>query len=132
MVNGGARAVSGGKGDKLLERTALFGEAIVTFARKVPKNAVTYPLVRQLVRAGTSVGANNCEANDAVSRKDFRNKIGICRKEAGETKYWLRIVAKAEPGLKTEARLLWQEAHELHLIFGKIFGLAGKEKDNAE
>jgi four helix bundle protein len=117
-----------GKGDGLLERTALFGESVVAFAHRAPKNVVTVPIIRQLVRAGTSIGANNCEANDAVSRKDFRNKIGICKKEASETKYWLRIITKAEPDVKPEARRLWQEAHELHLIFGKIYGSAGKEK----
>jgi four helix bundle protein len=78
-------------------------------------------LINQLVGAGTSVGANYCEADDAVSRKDFKNKIGICRKEARETKFFLRMVATAEPGLKTEARILWQEAKELHLIFSKIW-----------
>jgi len=74
------------------------------------------------------VGANTREANDAVSRKDFRNKIGIGRKEAGETKYWLRLVADAVPKLKDEARTLWQEADELHRIFGKSFSTASKKR----
>jgi four helix bundle protein len=78
-------------------------------------------LIGQLVGAGTSVGANYCEADDGVSRKDFKNKIGTCRKEARETKFFLRMVATAEPSLKTEARILWQEAKELHLIFSKIW-----------
>ncbi len=112
----------------LMERTARFGEAVIAFARKIPKDAVTLPLIRQLVRAGTSVGANNCEANDAVSRKDFRHKISICKKEASETKYWFQMIATAVPELKQEARDLWQEANELHLIFGKSFQTAGKEK----
>jgi four helix bundle protein len=110
----------------LAERTARFGEAIIRFARKIPRDAANLPLIRQIVRAGTSVGANTCEANDAVSRKEFRNKIGICRKEASETKYWLRMIAVAEPKLKQEARNLWKEAHELHLIFAKSFHTAGK------
>ena len=62
----------------LEERTAVFGEAVVRFAKTIPKNPVTAPLIGQLVRAGTSVGANYCEADDAVSKKDFTNKIGIC------------------------------------------------------
>jgi four helix bundle protein len=111
----------------LLERTARFGEAVILFARKIPRNSTNFPLIRQLVAAGTSVGANNCEANDAVSRRDFRNKIGICRKEASETKYWLRMIAVAEPQLKDEARALWKEANELHLIFAKSFQTAGKK-----
>jgi len=105
----------------LEERTAQFGESIIRFAKKVSKNPVTTPLISQLVRAGTSVGANHCEADDAVSKKDFKNKIGTCRKEARETKLWLRMIAAAEPELKTEARKLWHEAKELHLIFAAIW-----------
>jgi len=105
----------------LEERTARFGEAIIQFAKKIPQNAVNNRLIDQLVGAGTSVGANYCEADDGVSRKDFKNKIGTCHKEARETKFFLRMVATAEASLKTEARILWQEAKELHLIFSKIW-----------
>ena len=105
----------------LEERTARFGEAIIRFAKKIPQNPVNNRLIEQLVGAGTSVGANYCEADDGVSRKDFKNKIGTCRKEARETKFFLRMVATAEASLKTEARGLWQEAKELHLIFSKIW-----------
>jgi four helix bundle protein len=105
----------------LEERTAQFGEAVIRFAKTISKNPVTTPLISQLVRAGTSVGANYCEADDAVSKKDFKNKIGTCRKESRETKLWLRMIAAAEPELKTEARKLWQEAKELHLIFAAIW-----------
>jgi four helix bundle protein len=78
-------------------------------------------LISQLVGSGTSVGTNFCEAEDSVSRKDFKSKVGICRKESKETKYWLRMIAAAEPSLKAEARALWQEARELNLIFGAIW-----------
>ena len=104
----------------LEERTACFGEKIIDFCLGVPTNAVTSPIVSQLVRSGTSVGANYCEADDAESKRDFRHKISICRKEARETKYWLRMIAKAAPGKKTEARSLWREARGLHLIFAAI------------
>jgi four helix bundle protein len=67
------------------------------------------------------VGANYCEADDAVSKKDFKNKIGTCRKEARETKLWLRMIASTEPETKPDARKLWQEAKELHLIFAAIW-----------
>jgi four helix bundle protein len=77
-------------------------------------------LIDQLVRAGTCIGANYSEADDAESKKDFRHKIGICRKESRETKHWLRMVAAPEPALKEDARILWQEAKELNLIFGRI------------
>lgn len=104
----------------LEERTAKFGEDILEFAKKIPLNPVTRPLIPQLVKAGTSVGANYCEADDAESKKDFRHKIGICKKEARETKHWLRMVVVAVSKLKEEARRLWKEAKELNLIFNAI------------
>ncbi len=104
----------------LEERTAKFGENIIRFAQKIPKSPITIPLISQLVRAGTSVGANYCEADDAESGKDFQHKIGICKKETRETKHWLRMIAIATPELKEEARVLWQEAKELNLIFNSI------------
>ena len=105
----------------LEERTAVFGESAIRFAQRIPKTDVNSSLTRQLVRAATNIGANYCEADDGVSRKDFRNKIGIAKKEARETKYWLRMISTAEPGLKEQARILWQEAKELHLILVTIF-----------
>lgn len=104
----------------LEERTALFAEKIIELCKKAPKNPVTLPIIGQLVRSGTSMGANYCEANGASSKKDFRNKIFICKKEGKETKYWLRMLAQAEDSLKDECRELWQEAHELTLIFSTI------------
>lgn len=104
----------------LEERTARFGEEIIQFAKKAPKHVITLSIVDQLVRAGTSVGANYCEADCAESRKDFEHKIGICKKEAKETRHWLRMIAKAVSELKDEARTLWKEANELHLIFISI------------
>jgi four helix bundle protein len=104
----------------LEERTAKLGEAIIAFAKRVPINLITTPLVAQLVRAGTSVDANYVEADDADSKKDFRFKIGLCRREARETKHWLRMIVAASPQMREEARPLWQEAKELNLIFGAI------------
>jgi len=105
----------------LEERTAKFGEDIIKFAQKTPKRLETIPLISQLVRAATSIGANYCEADDASSKKDFHHKISICKKESRESKHWLRMVAVAEPSLKTDTKTLWQEAKELHLIFAAIF-----------
>jgi four helix bundle protein len=105
----------------LEERTALFGEAIVQFAKKVPRSPANDRLIGQLVGCGTSIGANYCEANEGVSKKDFRNTIGRCVKEAKETKYFLRMIAAAESKLAEEARNLYREAKELHLIFASIF-----------
>ena len=111
----------GRKSFDLEERTAVFGEGVIHFAKTVPKNPVTLPLIGQIIRSGTSVAANYCEADDAVSKKDFKNKIGTCRKESRETKLWLRMIAAAEPETKAEARKLLQEAKELHLIFAAIW-----------
>ncbi|HBO16563.1 MAG: hypothetical protein UR69_C0002G0074 [Candidatus Moranbacteria bacterium GW2011_GWE2_35_2-] len=104
----------------LEERTAMFGEKIVIFCKKLPKDTITLPIISQLIRSGTSVGANYCEADDAESKNDFKHKIGICKKESRETKYWFRIIATALPEIKDEARILWQEARELNLIFNSI------------
>jgi four helix bundle protein len=104
-----------------MERTAKFGEAIIDFAKKIPQNPVTTRLISQLVAAGTSVGANYCEADDAVSGQEFKQKIGTCRKESKETMFHLRMVAKAEASMADEARVLWREAKEPNLIFGAIW-----------
>ncbi len=105
----------------LEERTARFGEAIIDFAKTIPQNPVTNRIITQLIGAGTSVGANYVEADDAVSKKDFLKSIGTCRKEARETKHFLRMSACAVPELKPQARKLWMEASELHLIFSRIW-----------
>src|SRR5882724_4321055 len=104
----------------LEERTARFGEAVIDFAKEIQQNAVTNRLISQLIGAATSVGANYVEADDAVSKKEFLKNIGTCRKEARETKHFLRMVVRAVPESKSRARILWQEARELHLIFSKI------------
>jgi four helix bundle protein len=105
----------------LEERTASFGEAIVRFAKEIPRGPANDRLVNQLVGCGTSIGANYCEANERVSKKDFRNTIGRCVKEAKETKYFLRLIAAGEPSLAEKARELYREAKELHLIFASMF-----------
>lgn len=104
----------------LEDRTAKFGENIIVFAKNIPKTPVTVPLISQLVRAGTSVGANYCEADCAESKKDFEHKLGICKKESKESKHWLRMISTAVPELKDEARIYWREANELNLIFCTI------------
>jgi S23 ribosomal protein. len=105
----------------LEERTARFGEGIIDFAKTIPQNPVTNRIISQLVAGGTSVGANYVEADDAVSKKEFLKSIGTCRKEARESKHFLRMVVRAVPESKSQARTLWLEARELHLIFSKIW-----------
>ena len=105
----------------LEERTAKFGEQVITFAKKIAWSPVNNRLIDQLVGAGTCVGANYCEADDGVSRADFKHRISISRKESRESKFFLRMVAVAEPKLKMEARDIWREAHSLHRIFSRIW-----------
>ncbi len=104
----------------LEERTACFAENIIDLCKIAPKNVIVTPIINQLVRSGTSIGANYCEANGASSKKDFKNKIFICKKEAKETKYWLRILIRAVPELTKQCNIHWKEAQELTLIFSKI------------
>ncbi|MCX6763914.1 MAG: four helix bundle protein [Candidatus Moranbacteria bacterium] len=110
----------------LEERTAKFGENIVKFCKKLPQNAITIPITSQLIRSATSIGANYCEADDAESRKDFKHKIGICKKESRESKHWLRIIAVACEEHKEEIRIYWKEAKELNLIFNAIINSTNK------
>lgn len=104
----------------LEDRTAEFGQNIIIFCKKIKQTNITKPIINQIVRSATSVGANYHEANGASSKKDFKNKIHICKKEIQETKYWLRMLVTADDKIKEEARVLWKEAEELTLIFGKI------------
>ena len=104
----------------LLERTAVFGEGVIRFLKKVPSSPRNDRLIDQLVGAATSIGANYCEANEAVSRKDFKFTISRCVKESKETKFFLRMIAASEPQLAEEARPLYREAHESLCIFGSM------------
>lgn len=100
-------------------RTTKFGEKVIGFAGKITRTPVTISLISQLVRAGTSVGANYCEADDSLTRKEFIHKISICKKESRETKYWLIMVTKAI-GSANEIPGLMKEAEELNRIFAAI------------
>ncbi len=106
----------------LESRTTEFSGKLITFCRSCPKDIITIPLINQLIRSGTSIGANYREANGASSKKDFQNKIFICKKEAKETLYWLELVGNSieDDRLKADCKTLWQESKELILIFGKI------------
>jgi four helix bundle protein len=104
----------------LEERTARFGESVIRFARTLRSDMVSRPLVSQLVRAATSVGANYLEADDSGTRREFHYRISLCRREARETKHWLRMLVAAVPECRPAALPLWQEARELHLIFAAI------------
>jgi four helix bundle protein len=104
----------------LEERTARFGEEIIKFVKTIPDNNINKPLLNQIIRSATSIGANYMEANQGCSKKDFNNKIRISQKESNETKHWLRMIAAANSEKQDECRKYWKEAHELTLIFAKI------------
>ena len=104
----------------LEERTAQFGEEVIKLCKIIKHDTVTKPLISQLIRSSTSIGANYMEANGASSKKDFKNKIFICKKEAQETKHWLRMLVVAIPEHKDALKKLWSECQELTLIFQKI------------
>ena len=106
----------------LEERTMKFSQNLIVFLKTCPKNNLTLPLIDQCLRAGTSIGANYREANGASSKKDFYNKIYICKKEAKETLYWLELLGNMleDERQKESCRTLWSETKEFVLIFGKI------------
>ena len=104
----------------LEERTSKFSEEIIKLCKSLKKDIVSAPIISQLVRSSTSIAANYMEANGASSKKDFTNKIFICKKEAQETKYWLRMLSVCFDEIKPEVRTLWKECQELTLIFSKI------------
>ena len=103
----------------LEERTAKFGEEVIKLCRNIKQDVISKPIINQLIRSATSIGANYCEANGASSKKDFKNKIFICKKEAQESKHWLRMAAQCFEQ-KGAIRDLWKECQELTLIFQKI------------
>ena len=110
----------GGKKFDLEERTIRFGEDVIRFLKKIKETAVTRRLIDQLVGCSTSVEANYAESQDAQSKKDFRHKVGICRKESREAQFFLQMMATAVPESADRGRELWKEAKELNLIFGVI------------
>ena len=102
----------------LEERTFKFTKAVIHFVSTLPKTTTNIELIKQVVRSAGSVGANYIEANEALSKKDFSMRVKICRKEAKETQYWLRLIPVVIENEKQ--RVLIQEATELRKIFGSI------------
>jgi four helix bundle protein len=115
----------------LEERTARFDQAIIDFAKRIPRGPLTDRIIDQLVTAETSVGANYIEADDSVSKKEFLKCIGYLQKRSTRNKTFLSMVARAVPELQTDARKLWLEARALHLIFARIWR-TGKQSNEAQ
>ena len=104
----------------LEERTALFGESVIKPCREIKQDNIVSPIINQLIRAAASVGANYMEANGASSKRDFINKIFICKKEAQESKHWLRMLGSSADSTLSNFDLIQKECQELIFIFSKI------------
>jgi len=105
----------------LEERSLSFGKRVVRLCKTLPKNTVNRRLSDQLIRSGTSVGANYREANETDTKRDFKNRIRITKKEAKETIYWLELVIEANSTCRERILPLLEEARELMKIFGSIY-----------
>jgi four helix bundle protein len=105
---------------ELEERTKRFALRVILFVAALPENKVNNVLGYQLLKSGTSIGANYREANRAESRKDFIHKIGIVEKEAAEAHYWLDLSQEAHLGNDEERQRLLLESGELVAIFTSI------------
>src|SRR3989338_1598108 len=108
------------KSRQLEQRTFKFGKDVIGLCRILKPDNISAPIINQLVRSATSIGANYLEANNASSKKDFTNKIFICKKESEETKYWLNMLLSCYPAEKEFVGNLYDECRQLNLIFQKI------------
>ncbi|MBI1974267.1 MAG: four helix bundle protein [Candidatus Zambryskibacteria bacterium] len=111
----------------LADRTFKFSQDLLKCCRKLRQDHITKPVISQLIRSGTSIGANYSEADSANSKKDFINKISISKKEANETKYWLKLMTEFTPEHTVDLQVLFREAQELHLIFSAIIRKASNK-----
>jgi four helix bundle protein len=104
----------------LEKRTLEFSKNVIRLCKQLPNNVINNELIGQLIDSSGSIGANYREANDALSKKDFKHRIKITRKEAKETYYWLELLIEANPGFKENIDILLKEALELKKIFSSI------------
>ncbi|MEW6376942.1 MAG: four helix bundle protein [Thermodesulfobacteriota bacterium] len=104
----------------LEKRTLEFAKNVIRLCKQLPKNVINNELIEQLIDASGSIGANYREANDALSKKDFKHRIKITRKEAKEAHYWLELLLEANPECREEIDYLLTEALELKKIFSSI------------
>ena len=104
----------------LEERTLRFAKEVIEFVNIIPKTIVNVEIMKQIIRSSGSVGANYIEANEALSKKDFTMRVKICRKEAKESRYWLKLIEVRGEDAETSRQALVSEATELMKIFGSI------------
>lgn len=107
-------------------RTLKFSKQLLSFCKSIPQNTSNNILVSQMIRSGTSVGANYREANDALGKKDFIHRLRISRKESKETIYWLELIIESNSQLKNQGDLLLQECTELRNILSAIINKVTK------
>jgi len=113
----------------LEERTFTFARRVRRFVKKLPRSYLNMDDCRQLLKAWGSIGANYIEANDSLSRKDLRIRIKICRKEAKETGFWLRLLDIGDSRLDQEREALLDESIQLMKIFGAILRNTRPDED---
>ena len=108
----------------LEERTLQFAKNVRIWVKSLPKTIANVEDIKQLIRASGSVGANYIEANESLSKKDFVFRIKICKKEAKESGYWIRLILESNDNIVEEknGKLLLQESIELKKIFSSIEG----------
>ena len=113
--------------NNIVQRTFLFGVNIVRLSQSIPKTAAGLALSNQIVRSGTSVGANVEEAQDGLSKKDFIHSMNIALKEARETNYWLRILSESNVINSQENERILNESVEIIKI---LTAIVKKSKEN--
>ena len=105
----------------LFERTLMFAQRIRNYCLGLPKNAANIEYIPQLIRAGSSPGANYIEANETIGDKDFKMKIRTCRRESKEAGYWLKLtITDGSEGMEEERMWLCGESREFVLIFNSM------------
>ena len=104
----------------LEDRTLEYGKRIIKLCKALNKDLINRNLANQLIRSGTSMGANYREANETETKKDFQFRIRICRKEGKETMYWLKLIMEANPEISKRLEDLLKETNELVKIFAAI------------
>lgn len=112
--------VSNRKQYDLEKRTLEFAKRVIRLCKRLPNNTVNFKLIDQIVRSSASIGANYCEANDSLGRKDFINRLRISRKEAKETSYWLELIKDTNCECSKEIDLLMDECIQLRNILSAI------------
>lgn len=104
----------------LEERTLRFSKCCLEICKLLERNRINGPLIDQLIRSATSVGANYREANESLTKKEFYYRLNVCRKEAKESKYWLELLQYTDAEHGSQIGFIVQEALELVRIFSSI------------